>query len=262
MTEPGIYALCADVGSNQPIEPYVLDLPQRFPTYVRDAIGLKPGTQRLLMDTYDQSVVHVLDWLPTTQYQRVVYWLEEVRALGIRRRLDIPPDEVRLLGLRSRLVSLHSHGWIENGRQYLIARGPLRTRLQSGEEAHPDVGGLWWCPKGNPEHCDPDVIRERGLPIFCASIWWDDLGAQDGEPFAGRVSPETSMNPLMTDKVVVRREWGEFFARRRPTGITPSYGLAAIASWPITGLYLAPGTPWDHEYNIALRESGLYAPMM
>lgn len=142
--QPGGAYLAVPLGpGGRPVEDFLIDPPVVLEPEQRQALGLAAlGVTLLERD----GVTHVLDVVGREHYPRVVDFVDEVRRLGVSRRISRTADFSRL-GPDSRLVLLHEHADVANALEF-----PTDKR----------------CPREVEEHLADGY---RGM---CARLWWDE----------------------------------------------------------------------------------------
>ena len=124
----------------RPVEEFLVDPPQ---VVRKDALGLSAiGVTLVQRD----GVTHVLDIVGRQHYPTVASYIDEVRRLGVSRRISRKTD-FSGLSADSRLVLLHEHADIANALEFPSARR---------------------CPCEREEHLVEDF---RGM---CARLWADE----------------------------------------------------------------------------------------
>jgi hypothetical protein len=206
----GIYAECPLSPYGKPLEDFLCD-----PPVVVDvqALGITPIGVKLMERN---GVWHILDWVGSTHYPNVGDFVEEVRRLGMSRRLSTTLDFQKLTA-ESRILLLHARAHIENYEEY--------------QKKEPDLEELFslvpypTCPKGLSEHERPN------MDTMCARLWYQDViqgeavEKQEGETSKARLRAVTRKMPAF-----------EYHALTAPEGIEPEYKVAIFASFPVTNL--------------------------
>lgn len=182
---------------------------------------------------YDQTL-HLVDWVGSTYYPNVADFVEEVRRMGLSRRVepdllntvintpqpDCPTAKVgEALSRSSRLLTVHAHGHIWNIEDYGVP--------------------YWTCPKNREGHGFVDAP-----PAMCAgAFWWDVEGANAVVELAAE--PDSDPAP----ERLVRREMPSFWypAHSRPDGVEPVYSPAIFAAWSIARFEVVYGEDGEHE---------------
>src|SRR5512134_804276 len=130
----GIYAECPLSSGGRPIEDFLIEPPVKVDP---NEIGLSPIGVKLIER---KDGVHVLDWVGKEGYPNVADFVEEVRHLGLSRRLPKTLDFTKITA-NSLIVLLHENAWIAGWRGLL-----LKTS--------------WTCPKDNEEHEFTQMVHE------------------------------------------------------------------------------------------------------
>lgn len=145
----GIYAECGLSPFGRPVEAFLFDPPLPVPEGLSvNPLGVTFVQADQMVNGRLVSTVHIVDWVGADHYPNVADFIEEVRVLGVSRRLSSSLD-YSLLTKESRLLLVHSRAYIANHTEYQQV-GP--------------------CPRNN-DHAD-------GSP--CCGLWWEDV--RDGEP--------------------------------------------------------------------------------
>lgn len=208
----GIYASSAADGEI-PVESFLLD-PPRYQVEVQevgyhpemvpiiDAFGVTPIGVSLWQDRH--GTWHLLDWIGSKSYPNVADWLEEVRTMGVSRRVPISLD-FSLLGPKSKILVFHSRGHIENASDYML------------DERFIDDPKRRLCPKKREAH------RADMSLDMCVRLYWQDV-------WGGESTAENSRK--------IRRELpcNDYEALAPPEGVQAQYAPAMFAAFPISGL--------------------------
>ena len=158
--------------------------------------------------TDPSGATHILDWVGERYYPHVADFIEEVRRMGMSRRLPRTLDFSRL-DPRSRVILIHARAWIDNAADYFAAMGQWPP-------------AAWDCPKKLPEH-----LREDNPPNMCAGLWWWDVPAD-------RAIPD---QPAVGDFALGWRDMPSFsYLARHSARLKGAYRPAAFAALPITRL--------------------------
>jgi hypothetical protein len=212
--------------NGRPLEDFLFDPPQLLPLA---ELGITPRGVKLI--TTPDGVTHIYDWVGERYYPHVADFLEEVRRLGMSRRLPVN-IAYQHLDSRSRIVLVHPRAWIENAADYFAAMG----------EPWPPTA--WRCPKALPEH-----VRPGQPPEMCAGLWWWDVALD--EPIPGQ--------PPVGEFVLGWRRMPAFrYVARGCAALKPRYRPAAFAALPITRLAVIAGGEEETERALnAARKSAL-----
>ena len=188
---------CSPYGA--PVETFLLDPPIPVPENVRlSAIGVKIFQRNGLW--------HILDHVGSTRYPNVQDFVEEVRLLGLSRRLPSTLDFSKIT-VGSRIILAHSRACVENPEEY-----PER-----------------YCPKGIEEHKEPAQM--------CAGIWMEDV--EDG-------ASSMKDPPVDYRWVLRNMPSFQYAARHRPEGASPQYVEAFFASFPASRLVVVRDPDGGH----------------
>jgi len=178
--------------------------------------------QGQLLITTPSGTVHFLDVVGSRKfYPNVADFIEEVRRMGVSRRAG-PNTPLDLITPESRLLTAHAHAWLYNIDQYGIP--------------------YWTCPRDVPGHGFTDP---QGPVPMCGGVWWWDV--EQGEPVPIPADVADHYDPVASR--LVRRIMPSFtyIAHERPDGITPDYGMAVFAAWPIARIAVIRGEHGEHE---------------
>lgn len=142
--QPGGAYLAVPLGpGGRPVEHFLVDPPTVVSNDQRDALGLCAlGVTLIERD----GITHVFDIVGREHYPTVAGLVDEVRRLGVSRRISRTADFSRL-SADSRLVLLHEHADVANALEF-----PAERR----------------CPTERDDHLADGY---RGM---CARLWWDE----------------------------------------------------------------------------------------
>lgn len=166
-----IYSNCPLGEGGTPIEEFLIDPPQRL------TLELAPQGVQIFEA---EGVAHIIDWVGSSHYPNVADFVEEVRRMGMSRRLPKTLAFERLT-LESRHFLVHSRA--------IVAHPEMYRR----EDAMPKDGHR--CPKALAMHqaaVEPGTLRSP----MCAGIWWEDL-----DPFGAFVEPDVPGSRVVTRKI-------------------------------------------------------------
>lgn len=208
-----------------PLEQFITDPPMPIPPNSEHALGLSDrGIHYVPRETPTGTVYDALDIVGREHYPNVADVLEEIRTMGVSRRVAADDGLAKLSG-ESRLVLLHRRAVITNA-------DDVAKAIREEQKAYPNAQRQS-CPKTIEDH-ERWLDGVRGVDIFthCAALWWEDV---DG----GTVS----MNPEDPPRTVSRMV-GDTTYRARHTpertgiaGVLPNtYMLGIFAVFPIPRL--------------------------
>ena len=142
--QPGGAYLAVPLGpEGRPVEDFLVDPPVVVEGDQHHALGLSAvGVTLVERD----GTTHVFDIVGREHYPTVAEFVDEVRRLGVSRRISRTADFSRL-SADSRLVLLHEHADVANALDF-----PAERR----------------CPTERDEHLSAGY---RGM---CARLWWDE----------------------------------------------------------------------------------------
>lgn len=171
------------------------------------------------------GTLHLVDWIGSEFYPNVADFVEEVRYMGLSRRIapvlatsrdDSKPASFVLEKLTrdSRILCVHAHAWLHNYEHY----APFDFLCPRHHESHP--------------HNTP----------MCGGVWWWDVTG--GEP-----APVPEHVCVVASERLVERSMPSFryYARTRPDGVEPVYSPAIFAAFPIARFALVAGSHGEHE---------------
>ena len=139
----GIYAETMLGPGGTPIEAFLVEPPRPVP----DDLGISPiGVKLVEID----GAFHVFDWVGSEHYPHVADFVQELKAMGLSRRLPKTLDFSKL-GPESRMFLIHSEA---------IVAGWEKVQKRDADD--------WVCPKG-----------EHTTPGMCIATWWHDIPGDD-----------------------------------------------------------------------------------
>jgi hypothetical protein len=244
----GAYLTVKTSKNGSPLEYFLLDPPIRIDGDQEHALQLADVGVKLIERVSSSGellgVFDVWDIVGQKDYPNVADVVEETRRKGVSRRIGLSEDFAKITPA-SRLFLLHRRAWIDNYQDYYGAM--LMEQGMDGGVAgiQPELR----CPKvllamtGFPVEIAHTIQPEGNSEQLCLGIIYEDV---EGERrFAdGRRRVQATVGDLTYD------------ARERPDGVTPHYGLAIFARFPIHQIDVIRGaTEEDHEeaYQKALK---------
>jgi hypothetical protein len=148
----GIYAELPLSPFGTPVEAFLIEPPGEVP----DSLGLTPLGVKLIEIG---GTWHVIDWVGSQHYPYVADFVQEVKALGLSRRLP-KTLEFEKLTPASRIILVHSN-----------------AIMDGWEEVWERDTEDWTCPKDRLR-ANPDDHPEGQ----CIASWWHDIKAEDLGP--------------------------------------------------------------------------------
>lgn len=145
----GVYAECGLSPHGRPVEFFLIDPPLPVPDTVLAGLP-NIGVQLFERD----GIWHVLDRVGLEHYPTPVDFVEEVRRLGVSRRLPRTLDFSKLTP-ESRLLLVHDRAWFADALDHVPA---------------------FRCTREHHKHTPEDMLGAD----FCAGMWWEN--AFNGEP--------------------------------------------------------------------------------
>lgn len=211
-TVGGVYAELPLGPNGQPVEHFLLDPPIIIDP---EELGLSAVGVKLIEDA--DGIWHVLDWVGSVYYPNVADMIEEVRHMGMSRRLPANRGALSVLGPQSKVLMVHNRGHIQNTVDYW---------QRFGDEFKDDIA----CKKDIEEHTDKSYLK------MCVSLFWEDI--QHGEEVGGEGIPEGW----------VRRQMPSFSYEGMERPENAGHYLPAIfAAFPIANLAVVKGDNGEHE---------------
>lgn len=212
----GVYATTpatAGGGVGKEVERYLIDPPiYRIKTSegfmpVIEAFGVTPIGVSLWRDK--SGTWHLLDWVGSKSYPNVQDWIEEVRLLGVSRRVPVTLD-FSLLGPKSKIFMFHSRAQIHNAAEYLLDEAQL---VEVDDETFKE------CPFHHEAH-------ESGQGLgMCVRLYRQDVW--DGESVGDENNPRRVLRELPA---------GDYAAYAPPEDVEAEYAPAMFAAFPIVNL--------------------------
>jgi hypothetical protein len=224
----GVY-LSTPLGPNgTPVEWFLVDPPFRVDAEMKRRLGLGNKGVKLKerpdREGNPSGIWDVWDVVGQNNYPNVADMIQEIKAMGVSRRIASNEDFAKLSG-QSKLLLLHERAWIDNHFDYY---GSLYMENRDLEEQDKDrMASDLGCPRWmiqdltslEPHSCDP----EGNSGEMCLGVVYDDV--EGGEEL---------YDPSLKARTV-KRTIGDttYLARSRPGGIEPIYGLAVFGRFPI-----------------------------
>jgi hypothetical protein len=207
----GVYAECRLGADGDPIESFLIDPPVKVPM---EALGLSAVGIRLTQHK-DGFPTHILDVVGASYYPNVADFVEEVKVLGLSRRLPTSLDFSEL-SPGSRIILAHSKAVIEN----------------------PDSFYEEWEKGTRLEHvpCPKEIVGHIGTASpHCAHLWWHDIQLDD------------RCAVLESGQVRVGLPSLAYQAYLRPEGWTPKHEHGFFLSLPLTNVTVIKADDDSHE---------------
>lgn len=175
----GIYSECPLGESGKPIEEFLFDPPAPL------NIDLAPQGVKMIER---EGVWHLVDWVGSSHYPNVADFVEEVRRMGMSRRLPQTTPFERLT-LRSQHFLVHSRAIVAHPEMYR----PPRVGVDTNDTLS---RGPYQCPKNIASHVAGVEVRESFHHPMCAGIWWEDL-----DPFELFIEPSVPGSRIVTREI-------------------------------------------------------------
>lgn len=245
-----VYATLPLGPDGSPVEDYLFDPPIPLDA---EAMGVKP--RGVAFTQAPDGTTHVLDWIGADSYPNATDFIEEVRHMGMSRKIPKNMDFSRLTS-RSRLMVLHPRGYIENWLEYWNVAGEVVSGCPKHKGHHKTSESLreskgsyvgtgfhrdWiWLASGNPT---PPAELEHCIGLLYGAVTGGDVIYSNG--IGGEPHP--------TRDVVRYMPSFSYRALQSPPGLKPEFRLALIASFPIAQLDViqAEDGSHDHGYSVA-----------
>lgn len=199
-----VYIECPLSPVGMPIEHFITDAPAMVEA---EAIGLSAVGVKIIERN---GVAHVWDIVGQEHYPNVADFVEEVKRLGLSRKIAVTSDFAKLTE-QSRIVLLHARAFDHNFQKYPADQLPPcpKTACMCGS-----------CQEVAHKHTPPHGAKR--LSYMCASTWWHNLEGdleKDGDKFV-RTMPSF-----------------KYTGMPRPESIAkPNYSLAIFMTLPIGNL--------------------------
>jgi len=188
----GVYGETELSPFGRPVEEYLIDPPQVIDP---DEFGLTAVGPKLI--EFEDGRTLIMDWVGKSHYPNVADFIEEVREMGLSRRLPKSFPFEKVDG-QTMIAIVHERGHIENVDEY--------ERFGGNE---------YWkgpCPLNKSEHLD------EGYGGMCAGYWWTDIADR-------KVEEGMIQMPSFSYRAV-----------ERPAGVEPEYKPAIVAIFPMSRL--------------------------
>lgn len=182
----GVYACCGLSPHGTPVEEFLFDPPLEVDELTVKSIGVTLFER--------DGVLHVLDHVGSVYYASIADYVEEVKRLGLSRRLELSAEEYAQITPESRLLHTHERAFVENWKELRPIYAP--------------------CPKGLH-----DANEE-----FCAACWWATVEGGELLAFANETGLEVAkMMPSFA-----------YTAWMPKDGFEGEFRLGLFASFPIS----------------------------
>lgn len=206
-------------GFGRPVEDFLLDPPVKL----HPAMSFTDrGVNVLAQPATDGKVIHhIVDVVGERYYPNVADFAEEVRHMGLSRRVQgtLP---FNLLTPASRIILVHRKAWVHHWAE-------IRERLV------PNAYGTHRCPL---DVSKPRMAHQLGQEM-CAGVWWEDL------------DPDTVRTSVVPGVVIRHMPEFHYLGKPRSDYIDVSYEPAFFASFPISRLVVVKGESSDTALNRA-----------
>jgi hypothetical protein len=215
----GVYVEVPLSATGLPLENFLCDPAIRIP----DELEL-PNRGMVLRTTEDGTNI-LYDLIGKDNYPNVLDFVEEVRAMGLSRRIQSNFDFSQLNG-KTIYCAVHPRGYVANESWY---REYARENPIAGDDGI-SRETPWPCPKlqhtKGSNHTEP-----------CSAVWWHDI------------APGPDVSPTGYDRIVevAQPSAPPYRAMSRPPGILPIYYPAIVLTLPLRKLSVIRGEDGEHE---------------
>lgn len=214
----GVYVEVPLSATGLPLEDFLCDPARLIPD------ELELSTRGMILRTAEDGSQILYDWIGANNYPNVLDFVEEVRAMGLSRRIQSNFDFSQLNG-KTKYCAVHPRGYVAN-----------ETWYRQFNQEHPILGkdgvertAPWPCPRGIHS-----IDHIEDFP--CSAVWWNDI-----TPGHGRA---TDIDRI----VMVDQPSGKpYVAMQRPNGIVPIYEAAIVMVLPLRKLTVIRGEDGEHE---------------
>jgi hypothetical protein len=142
-----------------PLEHFLVDSPIIVD---KDELGITPIGVKLVERN---GIFHVFDWVGTEFYPNVADFVEEVRVLGLSRRVPKTLDFSKITE-QSKIILLHARAWDDNYHKYPKATLCMKSLCPCGP-----------CQHVAEEHAGGDNTHQAHM---CVTCWYHNI--EGGEP--------------------------------------------------------------------------------
>jgi hypothetical protein len=202
----GVYLETLLGNGGLPVEAFLIEDPIKA-----DLNALGASSLGVSMLKTKDGAWNVLDWIGEQHYPNVADFVEEVRAMGLSRRISRNLDFSKLTPA-SRVLTVHRKAFVENWRTFYDDDNPM---LQPKETPASERFEKWRCPKGRHGH-EKGVCHEDGC---CIGAWWHDIvGGQ----------------PIIEGSRRVERTCGSTVYQAISPEHSGTYSAAIFAAFPIS----------------------------
>lgn len=203
----GVYFCCPLSPFGKPVESFLIDAPIPMPKEKRTEMGVTAIGVHL--KEYPGSAPYVFDWVGENNYPNVCDFIEEVKFMGMSRRVPVnfPFEKLRP---GSRQVMMHARAVLLEPERYQLSRMGM-------EEGHR------WCPKNIDEH------RPQDFTSMCAGLWWEDVEGDEPGQYAADWPRHVKRNmPSFSYEA-----WRRPFWANEDVGQPPKYEAGLFMALPI-----------------------------
>lgn len=209
----GVYAELPLGPFGKPVEEFLVDPPIIIDP---ERLGVSPVGVKLTYDVH--GTPHLLDWIGSEHYPNVADMIEEIRHMGMSRRLPANKAILSELGQGSKIVMIHARGHIENRFHYYEL---------------PQA-----CPKNKLNHeCTAQNEVIKAPEEMCVGLYWQDI--QHGEAL--------ECDSRLVDRTMPSFTYTGFSP---PEGVSREYKPAIFAAFPIASLGVVKGDDGEHEKGL------------
>lgn len=152
----GIYSTCPLAAGGRPVEDFLIDPPLELEG---------PLAPQGVGTIVREGVTHIVDWVGSTHYPNVADFVEEVRRMGMSRRIPSTFDFSKLTRDSCHIL-VHA--------RTIVAHPEMYRPALIHEPGHVFDGPMHLCPKFIVDH-QRGYGKPETPPEMCAGIWWEDL---------------------------------------------------------------------------------------
>lgn len=224
----GVYLATGLSKHGSPVEAFLLDPPIQITPERENALGLSDIGVTLVKRPRTE-IMDVWDIVGQTNYPNVADMIEEIKHLGISRRVGTHID-FKAISPESKLIMLHRRAWVENFQDYYAQiEAENRDMAAAGR---PEMVTHLRCPwamlamagvKQRKPILPHSEDSEKNSGEMCVGLYYEDI--QGGELLYDPDVPPRTVTRSIGDTI--------YQARKRADEIKPEYGLAIFGSFPI-----------------------------
>ena len=152
----GVYFECGMSPHGRPVEDFLLDppVPSTMTIAAQGVALIERG-----------GVTYIVDIVGSCYYPNVADFVEEVRHLGVSRRLPQTLAFERLTA-ESRLLVVHARAWVDNADEYRPYPCPRHLTEHGTGMTRTHCSGVWWRDVDGGKNLLADGYVNRRMPSF------------------------------------------------------------------------------------------------